>query len=152
MFKSAKKWLGLDVETHVGCLSKPITIFAHRNDKKLWSESASMPSGVISCSVFPDPPILYIIEGGNDAQFTFSTGERVLQCVFERNVNVYHNNCIVRQATPQDDNPQSSSFKVVLNYPVELVLAIPINQTIRIKGFWHDEVFHITALSNYPIY
>lgn len=147
-----KKWLGLDVETYVGCSNQQITVFAHRNDEKLWRESTGMPSGVISCSVFHDPPILYIIDNCNSSQFTFNAGNRVLNCVFDRNVNVYHNNCIVREAKPHNDTTLSNSYKGVLNYPVELVLAISANQTIQIKGFWKDEVFCITALSNYPIH
>jgi hypothetical protein len=138
----------MDIETHVGCVDKSITIFAHRNDEKLWKETASMFSGVISSNVFYDLPILFIVNG---TQFNFNTGSKILPCVFERNVNVYHNNCVIRQATPHNDS-QSNLFKGVLNYPVELVLSIPIDQTIRIKGFWKEQIFHITALSNYPIH
>jgi hypothetical protein len=147
MWKFAKYLLGLDYEILVGSVQKIITIYAHKNDAKLWHESANMENGEISCSIFQNSPVLYIIEECNEPTFPFSIDGKIIQCVFERNMNVYHNNCIVRQSNPIRD----ITFKGVLNYPVELVLAITTNQTIRIKGFWIDEIFHITALSNYPI-
>lgn len=140
-----KKALGLNIETYVGYLQKPISIYAHKNDEKLWNESANT---LVSCSVFSDPPVLYIIESQDSHIFTFVPNRsNAIKCVLDRNINVYHNNCIVRQAVPDI----STSFKGVLNYPVELVLDLDPEQLIRIKGFWEQEVFHITAISNYPI-
>lgn len=151
MWQAVKKWLG-SCDTYIGHLSKPITILAHRNDKKLWNETANVPNGVISCSVFQEIPTIHIIEGGDSNLFSFNIGEKTISCSFERNVNVYHNNCIVRRATPQNNTVENGSYGVILNYPIELVLVIPSNQTVRIKGFWQNEVFHITAISNYPIH
>lgn len=154
---SIKKWLGLNTEIYVGCVTKSIIIFAYENNYKLWKQCLEMPNNTISSSVFYEKPVLYVINTENtenskkNNKFMFNTGLKMIKCLFVNNINVYHNNCIIKQVIPNIEE-RSDSYKETLNYPVEIILEIPINQTIRIKGFWQDNVFCITALSNYPIY
>ena len=148
MLRSIKTWLSLNIETYVGWVEKHITIYAYKNDAKLWKNLSTIPKNNMPSSVFPDPPVLFIIDGGITEMFSLHTRTKTITCMFEPNVNVYQNNCVIRQATPEKN--VYGSFKGTLNYPVELVLSI--SDKISIKGFWIDDVFHITALSNYPIH
>jgi len=129
-------------KTIVGKLQNNITIYAHKNDKDTWERCPT------KLEKFMETPVLYSIEGQSSSSFIINTPTKSFPCVFDNNVDVKNNHCIVRRS----QTFTTTDFKATLNHPTEIVLELLINQMVTVNGYLDvNDTFHINSISNYDI-
>lgn len=125
----------------IGRIQTHITFYAQKSDKYLWNHTGICPK-------FTETAMLYTISGQSSANFALHTPIKVISCVFDNEVDVSKNTCIVRRAKTFSID----EFKSTLNYPVEISIELTPGQTVVVDGFPdQNDLFHVIALSNYDI-